>query len=111
MTFGRVLICLMLHSLVCALKSDPVHSHSGCCPEIDKNAVSLDRRRVTPLNAPSLSPGFSCFSGLEAVSALNSGLNIFLLASYSQSQPAYISQSCIGYPDLPKEQKQAALGF
>lgn len=104
MTFGRMLICLMLHSLVCAFQSDPVHSHSGCCPEIHKNAVSLDRgKRVTPLSAPSLSLGFSYFSGLEAVSAVNSGVNIFMLASYSQSQPAYISQSCFGYPDLPKE--------
>lgn len=101
----------MLRSLVCAFKSDPVHSHYGYCPEIDKNAVSLDRRRVTSLNAPSLSPGFSCFTGLEAVSALNSGLNSFLLASYSQSQPAYISQSCFGDSDILKEQKQAVVGF
>ena len=64
---------------------------------------------MTPLYAPSFSPGFSCSSGTGGQCAgLTQFLsfNIFLLAGYNQSQPACISRNCSDYPHLPKEQKQ-----
>lgn len=91
--------------LRCAhLKATLVHSHYGYCPIAYKRSVSLEERRVTSPDAPSLSPGFSCFSGTRGQ---GTGLtqfwpfDIFFLAGYNQSTTLHF-QKLLWLSSLPK---------